>query len=111
MAWSVLPDGAIDFVNQPWLEYSGLSLEEALADATRTVYPEDLPRVMEKWRTDMALGKQCEDEMRLRRADGEYRWFLVRTVPLRNEQEISSSGTVRVPISRTASGPMTGSDG
>ena len=86
MAWSLLPDGTVDFVNQRWLEYTGLSLEEALANSTRTVHPEDLPRVMEKWRTDMAVGKPCEDEMRLRRADGEYRWFLVRTVPLRNEQ-------------------------
>src|SRR5439155_1419476 len=76
----------VDFVNQRWLEYTGLSLEEALANATRTVHPEDLPGVMEKWRTDMAAGEPCEDEMRLRRADGEYRWFLVRTVPLRNEQ-------------------------
>src|SRR5437870_3881634 len=86
MAWSLLPDGTVDFVNQRWLEYTGLSLEEALANSTRTVHPEDLPRVMEKWRTDMAVGKPCEDEMRLRGAGGEYRWFLVRTVPLRNEQ-------------------------
>src|SRR3989454_854101 len=69
MAWSLLPDGTVDFVNQRWLEYTGLSLEEALANSTRTVHPEDLPRVMEKWRTDMAVGKPCEDEMRLRRAD------------------------------------------
>jgi PAS domain S-box-containing protein len=86
MAWSLLPDGAVDFVNQRWLEYTGLSLEEALADPMRTVHPEDLPSLMEKWRADMAAGEQCEYELRLRRADGEYRWFLVRTVPLRNEQ-------------------------
>jgi signal transduction histidine kinase len=41
---------------------------------------------MEKWRADMAAGEPCEYEMRLRRADGEYRWFLVRTMPLRNDQ-------------------------
>src|SRR5205823_4869430 len=86
MAWSVRPDGVVDFVNQRWLEFTGLSLQEALANATRTVHPEDLPGVMEKWRTDMAVGEPCEYELRLRRADGEYRWFLVRTVPLRNEQ-------------------------
>jgi len=86
MAWSLLPDGAVDFVNQRWLEYTGLSLEEALADANRIVHPEDLPSVMEKWRRDMAVGEQCEYEIRLRRADGEYRWFLVRTAPLRDEQ-------------------------
>src|SRR3989449_5466109 len=86
MAWSVLPDGVVDFVNQRWLEYTGLSFEKALKDANNTVHPEDLPSVMEKWLVDMAAGEPCEYEMRLRRADGEYRWFLVRTVPLRDEQ-------------------------
>src|SRR6266513_3618465 len=86
MAWSLRPDGVVDFVNQRWLEFTGLSLEEALANATRTVHPEDLPGVMEKWCTDMAVGEPCEYELRLRRADGEYRWVLVRTVTLRDEQ-------------------------
>jgi PAS domain S-box-containing protein len=86
MVWSVLPDGAVDFVNQRWLEYTGLSLEEALKDATRTMHPEDLSRAMEKWVVVKGAGEPYEDEMRLRRADGEYRWFLVRTVPLRDER-------------------------
>src|SRR5260221_6515666 len=86
MAWSVLPDGAVDYVNQRWLEYTGLSLEKALEEVNHTVHPEDLPEVMEKWLVDMAAGEPCDYEMRLRRADGEYRWFLVRTVPLRDEQ-------------------------
>jgi PAS domain S-box-containing protein len=86
MAWSLLPDGTVDFVNQRWLEYTGLSLQEAIADSIRIIHPEDTPRVMEQWRKDVAVGEQCEYEMRLRRADGEYRWFLVRTVPLRDEQ-------------------------
>src|SRR2546425_2093637 len=86
MAWSLLPDGAVDFVNERWLEYTGLSLEEALEEANRIVHPQDLPRVMEKWIVDVAAAEPSEDEMRLRRADGEYRWFLVRTVPLRDEQ-------------------------
>jgi len=84
MAWSVLPDGTVDFVNQRWLDYTGLSLEEALAAANSIVHPDDLPGILERWRTDMSLGRDCEYEMRLRRADGDYRWFLVRTVPLRD---------------------------
>ena len=84
MAWTVQPDGVVDFVNRRWLEYAGISLEEELRDPTRTVHPEDLPRAMEKWLADMAVGKPFESEMRLRRADGEYRWFLVRTAPLRD---------------------------
>jgi PAS domain S-box-containing protein len=86
MAWSVRPDGAVDFVNQRSLDYAGLSLEEYLKGPTSAIHPEDFPRVMEKWLADMAAGKPSEDEMRLRRADGEYRWFLVRTAPLRDEQ-------------------------
>jgi len=86
MAWSVLPDGAVDFVNQRWREYTGLSFGKALKEVNHTVHPEDLPGVMEKWRVDMAAGEPYEGEMRLRRADGEYRWFLNRTVPLRDEE-------------------------
>jgi PAS domain S-box-containing protein len=85
MAWSLQPDGAVDFVNQRWLDYTGLSLEEEIEQPTRAIHPEDIPSVVEKWRADMAAGEPSEDEMRLRRADGEYRWFLVRTAPLRDE--------------------------
>ena len=42
MVWSLLPDGAVDFVNQRWLEYTGLSLEEAIEQPTGTIHPEDL---------------------------------------------------------------------
>jgi PAS domain S-box-containing protein len=86
MAWSLLPEGVVDFVNRPWLEYTGLSQQEALAGSNRIVHQEDLPGVMEKWLEDMAIGRPTEDEMRLRRADGIFRWFLVRTAPLRDEK-------------------------
>ncbi|HEV2379687.1 MAG TPA: MEDS domain-containing protein [Terriglobia bacterium] len=85
MAWSLRPDGAVDFLNQVWLDYTGLSLQEGLEEPTRVVHPDDLPRVMKKWLADMAAGNPSEDEMRLRRADAEYRWFLVRSLPLRDE--------------------------
>ena len=86
MVWTMEPNGAVDFVNQRWMDYMGLSLKEEMDEPTRPVHSEDLPRVLEKWRADMAAGEASEDEMRLRRADGEYRWFLVRTAPLRDEQ-------------------------
>jgi len=86
MVWTLQPDGAVDFVNQRWMDYTGLSLDEEMEDPTRPVHPEDLPRVMKKWLVDLAAGEPSEDEIRLRRADGEYRWFLVRTAPLRDEQ-------------------------
>src|SRR5438552_2351148 len=86
MAWILLPDGTLDFLNQRWLEYTGLSLKEAIIQPTRTMHPEDTPRALEKWSRQMAAGKSFEDEMRLRRADGEYRWFLIRTAPLFDER-------------------------
>ncbi len=86
MAWSLQPEGAIDFVNQRWMDYTGLSLEEAIAEPTRPMHPEDLPGAMAEWGENMAAKEPFEDEMRLRRADGEYRWFLVRTDPLRDQQ-------------------------
>jgi PAS domain S-box-containing protein len=86
MAWSLRADGTVDFVNQPWMDYTGLSLEEEVKEPARPIHPEDLPRVMAKWLIGSAAGERCEDEMRLRRADGEYRWFLVRTVPLFDEE-------------------------
>lgn len=86
MAWVVLPDGKLEFLNRRWLDYSGLSLEEAIERPTSTIHPVDLSRVMERWSQHMVSGEPYEGEMRLRRADGEYRWFLVRTVPLVDER-------------------------
>jgi PAS domain S-box-containing protein len=85
MAWTCRPDGTPDFINQRWLDYTGLSLKEELEEPNRVVHPDDLPGVMERWLPDIAAGRPSKDEMRLRRADGAYRWFLVRTVPLRDE--------------------------
>jgi PAS domain S-box-containing protein len=85
MTWSVRPDGTVDFINQRWLDYTGLTFEQYIDEPTGPMHPEDIPRVLKKWLAVMAAGEPYEDEMRLRRADGEYRWFLVRTVPLRDE--------------------------
>jgi len=82
MAWSLRSDGVLDFLNQRWRDYTGLSLEEAIKEETRTVHPEDLSTALEKWVVAKATSEVYEDEMRLRRADGEYRWFLVRVAPL-----------------------------
>src|SRR5258707_866945 len=86
MAWSLFADGTMEFINQRWLEYTGLSFEEAIADPTGTMHPDELATIMQRWSVAMAPGHPYEVELRLRRADGEYRWFLVRTVPLRDEQ-------------------------
>ena len=86
MAWSVLPDGSNSFVNRQWAEYTGLSAEQTADSGWRsTVHPEDASEHMEKWHQSLATGQPFEHEVRLRRtADGQYRWFLVRGMPLRD---------------------------
>ncbi len=86
LVWSARPDGSIDFVNQRWEEYTGLSLEEGLGwKWGETVHPDDIERFVREWRTTVASGEPMRTEVRVRGADGEYRWFLVRNVPLRDE--------------------------
>lgn len=86
MAWTLRPDGVVDFLNQRWIDYAGLTLEQYVADPTGIIHPEDSPRVVDRWRAQMTRGEGYDDEMRLRRADGEYRWFLVRTSTLRDKR-------------------------
>jgi len=86
-AWTALPDGSIDFANRNWKKYSGLSTENTTGSGWEAaVHPEDLKRHGEKWRAAVTNGELFEHEVRFRRADGEYRWFLVRAVPLRDAQ-------------------------
>jgi formate hydrogenlyase transcriptional activator len=86
LIWTALPDGSIDSINQRGLEYHGLRLSDVLGWGwTAVVHPEDVTRFVDEWRAAVAAGKPFEHEVRLRRADGEYRWFLSRGVPLRDE--------------------------
>jgi len=86
-AWTALPDGSIDFANRNWEQYSGLSTENTAGSGWEAaVHPEDLKRHTEKWRASVTNGEPFEHEVRFRRADGEYRWFLVRAVPLRDQR-------------------------
>jgi formate hydrogenlyase transcriptional activator len=81
------PDGAFDFINQQWLEFTGLTIGEVKGLGWRTaLHPEDVRRVMATWRAGLAAGEPFELEARVRRVDGEYRWFLIRNVPLRDEK-------------------------
>ncbi|HYC37292.1 MAG TPA: PAS domain S-box protein [Usitatibacter sp.] len=86
MAWILAPDGRMELINRRWLDYSGMSFDEALAGANTTMHPEDAPKVAQLWNLTMAAKETYEGEMRLRRHDGAYRWFLVRTVPLLDER-------------------------
>jgi formate hydrogenlyase transcriptional activator len=87
IAWSNRPDGSNEFVNERWCEFTGLSGKEAYAWGWKpTIHPDDLSAVMDKWFALVASGEPGEFEVRLRRHDGEYRWFLLRAEVVRNEQ-------------------------
>jgi formate hydrogenlyase transcriptional activator len=81
------PDGRLDFFNQYWLNFVGLSLEHLLGwKWTASIHPEDVEAFVEHCRAALAAGEPFEGEARVRRADGVYRWMLHRSVPLRDGQ-------------------------
>jgi PAS domain S-box-containing protein len=87
MVWSGLPDGTFDFINQPWLTYLGCSWDElsARGGLRSVVHPDDIERSDASWKETRETGKHTDHELRMRRADGEYRWFLTRALPLRDD--------------------------
>ena len=83
LVWTALPDGHVDFLNQRWCEYTGLSVAEARGEGWQNaIHPDDLPELLNRWRSILTSNALGEMEARLRRSDGEYRWFLFRTRPL-----------------------------
>ena len=82
LAWSARSDGSVDFFNQRWLDYTGLTAEEAHDWGwTDALHTDDLNGVVDYWRSVLTSGEPGEIEARLRRFDGEYRWFLFRAIP------------------------------
>jgi len=85
LAWSARPDGSAEFFNQRWLDYTGLSAEQALGSGWQVaIHPDDLPRILETFRDALNSVEPYEVEGRFRRFDGEFRWFLFRGSPLRD---------------------------
>jgi PAS domain S-box-containing protein len=88
LAFVADPKGNRTFMNRGWLQYTGLSTEEASASGwANTIHPDDLNRITEIWRESQTSGQPLDCEARLRRgSDGAYRWFLFRAVPLRDKR-------------------------
>ncbi|MER9547125.1 PAS domain-containing protein, partial [Mesorhizobium sp. M0437] len=77
LLWTAAPDGQFDFLNQRWREYTGVALAEFHGRGWQTlVHPEDLPRLLAGGRSVPVSSAPIEADVRLRGADGEYRWFL-----------------------------------
>ena len=85
LAWTALPDGRAEFLNRSWLDYTGLTAEQA-ADLgwIEAIHPDDRERVGDYWRSCVISGISADTEARMRRHDGAYRWFRFRASPVRD---------------------------
>jgi PAS domain S-box-containing protein len=87
IVWATRPNGHATFFNQRWYAYTGLTPQESAADGwTRAVHHDDLAETLQNWRAAVLMGKSFEAELRFRRYDGVYRWFLARANPVRDRQ-------------------------
>jgi PAS domain S-box-containing protein len=85
LVWTCRADGYCDFLSRQWAEYTGRSAEEQLgAGWAEAVHPDDRARVEQEWGLAVQRGDLYDEEFRLRRHDGTYRWFRTRGVPLRD---------------------------
>ena len=86
LVWQASADGSAEFFNRRWLEYTGLSSDEARGwQWSVAIHPDDQKPLLHTWQAILQSGQPGEGEARLRGADGRYRWFLFRCVPLRDE--------------------------
>ena len=87
LAWMANPDGWIFWYNKQWYDYTGTTLEEMQGWGWQKVlHPDDVQKVNERWRSSIEAGRPHENTTLLRGKDGNYRWFLVRVTPIRDEQ-------------------------
>src|ERR1700737_1503739 len=87
LAWCNRPNGWNEFLNQRWLDFTGLTIGGRQGWGWKVaIPPDDLPQLLDVGQGLLASGKSGELEARLRRADGVYRWFLFRVQPLRDAQ-------------------------
>ncbi|MDQ3368162.1 MAG: ATP-binding protein [Myxococcota bacterium] len=83
LAWYAQPDGAVAWFNQRWFQYTGTTFEgQAGWQWESSLHADDRTRVVDRWRASIASGEPWDDVFRLRRHDGELRWFLARALPL-----------------------------
>ena len=85
IVWTARPDGWIDYANQNWFKFTGLTMEQTEGSGwVVKVHPEDVDRVFQVWNWGLTAGEAVEVDYRLQRADGVYRWFLAQGRPVRD---------------------------
>jgi two-component system CheB/CheR fusion protein len=91
LIWTNEPGGKANYFNRRWYEYSGLTYDESAGPGWQAmVHPDDAPASVERWQEALNEGEVFDAEYRLRAADGEYRWFIGRNVPLRQDGQVLS---------------------
>lgn len=87
IVWSTSPDGHYDYFNDQWYEFTGLPEDSIdIEDVFDIFHPDDRERVSGRWRHSLQSGERYEIEYRLRNRSGQYRWTLVRALPVRDEK-------------------------
>ena len=85
LAWIADDEGWISWYNRRWFDFTGTTMEQMLGWGWKDVHhPDHLDRVTARWAEHVANGEEWEDTFPLRGADGEYRWFLSRALPIRD---------------------------
>ena len=85
-AWTARPDGYCDFLNQGWVDYTGLTAEKAQGWGwAEAIHSDDREKLVNEWQSCLASGTPVDTEARIRRFDSSYRWFLIRANPLKDE--------------------------
>jgi PAS domain S-box-containing protein len=86
LGWTALPDGRAEFLNKRWLDYTGMTAQQAAGSGwVEAIHPDDRTEAARYWQACVASGTAADIEARMRRYDGAYRWFLFRANPLRDE--------------------------
>ena len=86
LVWSSLPDGRIDYASPRWLEYTGFTHEQSQGESwSACLHPDDLQPTLQAWYRAVESGTPHQIEHRVRDANGNYRWFLTRAIPLHDE--------------------------
>jgi len=85
LAWSALPDGSLDFFNQRFRDYTGLSSDQLYGSEWKSAVHRDDIQQLEIWWQGLRQSQAGTTEVRLRRFDGEYRWFQITASPVYDE--------------------------
>ena|GEM_PF-4378866 len=87
IVWTARPDGCVDFINNKWFEFTGITSDQAKESGWQSaLHPEDVEPVSLHWKDSLSTGKPFEFEMRFRRKDGVYHWHLVRALAMKDHK-------------------------